>query len=166
MRRPGHTAGAFFITRKTTGVSRCASPESSVASLTNMLHYTYMENEPVAKRVLIVEDEKSLAKAMGFVITRHGFEIRTVYSGEEALEILRKEKFDMVLLDVLLPAKGGLETLQEMRSGGDKTPVIILSNLSDAETMKHAKELGAQDYLLKSSTPILQVIEQIKSYLK
>ena len=143
-----------------------ASRYASVASLTSMLHYIHMENEPVAKRVLIVEDEKSLAKAMGFVITRHGFEIRTVYSGEEALEILKKEKFDMVLLDILLPSIGGLETLREMRSGGDMTPVIILSNLSDAETMKQAKELGAQDYLLKSSTPILQVIDQIKAFLK
>ena len=122
--------------------------------------------EVVAKRILIVEDEKSLAQAMGFVITRHGFEIRTVYSGEDALAILAKEKFDLVLLDILLPEKGGLEILKEMRIGGNGTPVIILSNLSDAETIKRAKDLGAQDFLIKSNTPILDVIDQIKAFLK
>lgn len=124
-----------------------------------------MENEIIARRILIVEDESLLAEMMSFTITRHGFEIKTVYSGKEALETLGKEKFDLVLLDILLPDKGGLEILREMRSGNDNTPVIILSNISDEEIIKRAKELGAKEFLTKSNTPILDLIDRIKTHL-
>lgn len=124
-----------------------------------------MPNEAVARRILIVEDEKPLSRALGFKINRHGFEIQAVYNGEEALAMLAQEKFDLVLLDLIMPLKGGMEVLTEMRARGDQTKVVILSNLSDDATVKAARELGVKDFIVKSSTPIIDVIDRIKVLL-
>lgn len=128
-----------------------------------MLHAILHDMEDKVKKILIVENERVLAEMMGFTITRHGFEIRTVYGGQEALDILAKEKFDLVLLDILMPEKGGLEVLEEMRAWGNKVPVIIFSNLNDEATIKRATELGIKDFLVKADTTILDLIERIKA---
>ena len=124
-----------------------------------------MADETPSRKILIVEDEKPLARALGFKVSRHGFEIQAVYNGQEALDLLAKEKFNMILLDLVMPQKGGMDVLRELRARGDNTPVVFLSNLSDDETIRTAKELGAEDFLVKSSTPIIDVIDRIKVLL-
>lgn len=115
------------------------------------------------KRILIVEDEKPMAKALGFKLTHNGVETTVVYDGEEALAALAQEKFSLILLDLVMPKKGGIQVLEEMRKRGDNTPVIILSNLSDEHNRHRAAELGAADYLVKSSTPIAEVLQRINN---
>jgi len=118
------------------------------------------------KKILIAEDEKPIAKAMELKLVHSGFEVQVAFDGEEALEALKKEEFDLVILDLIMPKRDGFSTLQEIKKRGIKIPVIISSNLSQEEDFKKAKELGAVDFFIKSNTPINDIVESIKKYLK
>ncbi len=120
----------------------------------------------MAKKILIVEDEKSIAKAMELKLNHSGFECRTVFDGEEALKVLKTEKFDLIILDLIMPKKDGFATMEEIKKLGIKTPVIVSSNLSQEEDFKKAKELGEVDFFVKSNIPISEIVENIKKYLK
>jgi DNA-binding response OmpR family regulator len=117
------------------------------------------------KKVLIVEDEKPMARALQLKLEKEGFAVRTVFDGDEALELLLKEKFDIVLLDIMMPKKDGFAVLAELRERKDSTPVVVSTNLGQEEDAERAKKLGAQDYFVKSNTPIAEVIEHIKQTL-
>lgn len=117
------------------------------------------------KKILIVEDEKPMVLALELKLKNAGFKTKTASNGAEALDILAKEKFDVVLLDLVLPEKDGFAVLSEMRGRGDGTPVIVLSNLGQKEDVERAKELGADDYFVKAETPITEIIGHIKNVL-
>lgn len=119
----------------------------------------------IAKKILIIEDEKPMAKALELKLNKSGLETRVVFNGEDALQLLAKEKFDMILLDLVMPKMDGFAVLKELKSREIKTPVIVTSNLGQEEDAKKAKELGAIDYFIKSNTPIAQLVEYIKKYL-
>jgi DNA-binding response OmpR family regulator len=117
------------------------------------------------KKILIIEDEKPLAKALELKLNNNGYQAITVFNGEEALSLLKKEKFDLMLLDLVMPKMDGFGVLKKLQAMKNKTPVIILSNLSQEEDAKKTMELGAVDYFIKSDTPLAQVVESIKKYL-
>lgn len=117
------------------------------------------------KKILVVEDEKPIAKAMELKLNGSGFEAKVAFNGKEALELLKKEKFDLVILDLIMPEMDGFETLVEIKKRGIKTKVIVSSNLSQEEDFKKSKQLGAVDFFIKSDTPISEIVENIKKYL-
>lgn len=123
---------------------------------------------PRKKTILVVEDEAPLLKALGNKIKRAGFNVLEAKNGREGLIVLKKKRADLVLLDVVMPIMDGMTTLEKIF--GDKklskTPVIILSNLSDEEKIKESMEKGAHDYLVKSDWRIEDVIKKIKDKLK
>lgn len=114
------------------------------------------------KKILIVDDEKPLIRALELKFTNAGFEVMVAMDGEEALELLSKEKFDMVILDLVMPKKDGFEVLSELKAKGNKVPVIVLSNLSQEEDIKRVRELGAIDYLIKPETSIFELVSKVK----
>jgi DNA-binding response OmpR family regulator len=118
------------------------------------------------KHILVVEDEKSMARALELKLTSSGYDVTVAYDGSEALDALQKGTFDIALLDLIMPKVDGFEVLRQMKERGDKTPVIVSTNLSQSEDEKRAKELGAKDYFVKSDTPITEVIAYIKKVLK
>ena len=81
----------------------------------------------MAKKVLIVEDEKPLARALEF--THAGFETRTAHDGEDGLAVLEKEKFDLILCDLVMPKVDGFQVLQLLKDKKIRVPVIVLTNL-------------------------------------
>lgn len=117
------------------------------------------------KRVLIAEDDKPIAKALELKLKNSGFEVVVVENGEEAMTEVEKNTFDIVLLDLMMPKKDGFSFLEEVKVKGVKTPVIILSNLSQEGDMKRTKELGAVDYFVKSNTPLIDIVANIKKIL-
>jgi DNA-binding response OmpR family regulator len=117
------------------------------------------------KKILIAEDEAPMARALGLKLGRAGFEINTVSNGEEALEILASQNFDLLLLDLMMPKIDGFGVLSRLKEKGVKIPVIITSNLSQEEDAKRAKKLGAMDYIIKSNTPIAKVVEKVNKLL-
>jgi DNA-binding response OmpR family regulator len=78
--------------------------------------------------ILVVEDEHKLANAIAEGLLRNGYQVTVAYSGEAAIEKLRDHNFDLILLDIMLPRMGGLETLRELRRDGFKMPVLALTS--------------------------------------
>lgn len=113
-----------------------------------------------AKRVLVVEDEKPMAYALQLKLTRSGFKTAVVFGGEEALELLGRENFDLIVLDLVMPNVDGFAVLEELRRRKIMTPVIVISNLGQEEDIKRAKALGVRDYFVKSDTSIVTLVER------
>jgi len=118
-------------------------------------------------KILIAEDDNFLLLAVKDKLGRAGFDVITAVNGIEALEKMRSSKPDLVLLDLVMPQKGGFETLEEAQI--DKTlkkiPIIILSNLGHESDIKKAEELGAVDYIVKANFSLKKVVEKVKFYL-
>ncbi len=120
---------------------------------------------PDTKKILIAEDEKPMANALMLKLNHVGFEAKIASNGQETLDMLEKEKFDLVLLDLMMPKVDGFGVLAELKNRGDKTPVIITSNLSQEVDSKRALKMGATDYIVKSDTPLVKIIEHVKKIL-
>jgi len=118
------------------------------------------------KKILIMEDEKPMARAMVLKLTHAGFEATSANNGEEGLAILEKENFSLILLDLIMPKMDGFSVLEALKQKNIKTPVIILSNLSQEDDEKRAKELGAKDFFIKSNTPIAEIVERVNKFLQ
>src|SRR3569833_645844 len=102
-----------------------------------------------AIRVLVVDDEPAIRRALRPPLTELGFEMTEAPRGEMALELLRSEPFDAVLLDVNMPGIGGIETLRRIRAMAPRLPVVMLTVRDREEEKVNALELGADDYVTK-----------------
>ncbi|MBI4252908.1 response regulator [Candidatus Uhrbacteria bacterium] len=122
--------------------------------------------EKAKKKILIIEDEKSMARALELKLAFAGFESKAAGNGEEGLALLEKETFDLVLLDIIMPKIDGFAVLEALKEKKIKTPVIVLTNLSQDEDEKRAKSLGAKDFLVKSNTSIATIVEKVGQFLK
>lgn len=117
------------------------------------------------KKILIVDDERPLSQALTDALKKAGFVTKAAFDGQEALNILDMEKFDLILLDLLMPKMNGLDVLTQLKNRRYLTPIIVLSNLGDETEIKKAKELGAVDYFIKSDTPIADVLSHVQKIL-
>ncbi|HWG20865.1 MAG TPA: response regulator transcription factor [Terracidiphilus sp.] len=102
-----------------------------------------------AIRVLVVDDEPAIRRALRPPLTELGFEMAEVSRGEMALDLLRTEPFDAVLLDVNMPGIGGIETLRRIRAMAPRLPILMLTVRDREEEKVNALELGADDYVTK-----------------
>lgn len=102
-----------------------------------------------AVQILVIEDERKLAGAIAEGLERNGYGVTVAYSGEAALKHIHERRIDLILLDVMLPRLGGLETLREMRRGGLKTPVLVLTSKGSVDDRVRGLDAGADDYLVK-----------------
>ncbi|HSK93594.1 MAG TPA: response regulator transcription factor [Candidatus Angelobacter sp.] len=115
------------------------------------------------RRLLVVEDDRTLRQALTFNLTREGYEVTTASDGEAALEAARDERLDLIILDVMLPGMSGVEVLRALRGGGIATPVIILSAKGDEIDRVVGLKVGADDYVAKpfSRPELLARIEAV-----
>lgn len=100
-------------------------------------------------RILVVEDEFKLAKALREGLEADHYSVCTAHSGEEGFYILNEQPFDLVILDVTLPGRNGLEILATMRRRGNVTPVLLLTAKDSVEDRVCGLDAGADDYLVK-----------------
>jgi DNA-binding NtrC family response regulator len=104
---------------------------------------------PDKLRVLLVDDEVGLLESLTRLLTRRGISVRTATNGRLALDLLSREQFDVVVLDVRMPVMDGLAALREIRRTDSLTPVLLFSGHSDLEYVSGALKGGGTDYLLK-----------------
>jgi two-component system alkaline phosphatase synthesis response regulator PhoP len=104
-------------------------------------------------RILIVEDEADIALGLEKDLTRHGYDVRAVVDGEEAVRVGSREPWDLILLDVMLPKKDGFDVCQELRQAGIRTPIIMLTAKTHEAEKVLGLELGADDYVTKPFSP-------------
>ena len=118
------------------------------------------------KKILIFEDEKPMAHALELKLKHAGFDAKAVFNGEDGIKLLQKEKFSLILLDLIMPKMNGFAVLEALKAQKIETPVIVLSNLSQEEDEKRAKALGVKEFFIKSNTPIVKIVERVAQFLK
>jgi len=120
------------------------------------------------KKILFIEDEQSLQKTFEDVFKKEGYEIISALNGEVGLRLIKSEKPDLVLLDLILPKIHGLEVLEKIKKDPEtkNIPVIILTNIEGAKDVERALELGATTYLVKTSYALKDIVNKIKKTLE
>ncbi|MBE0476850.1 MAG: response regulator [Coriobacteriia bacterium] len=116
------------------------------------------------ERILVVEDTELLRRIYADKLAQEGYEVTTASDGLEALDIVRSEPVDLVLLDLIMPRVGGLEVLETLKQEPDTEhiPVIILSNLGQEADVERGLSLGAVDYLIKNQAKPAAVATKIR----
>jgi DNA-binding response OmpR family regulator len=118
------------------------------------------------KRILIIEDEDALREALCTHLTKQGYDVEAVFNTEEGLQRATEHPPDLILLDVITKSLHGAVFLQQLREEANPakdTPVIVLTNMDDAETLEKVNQYGISGYYVKSHTSLAKVAEAIKA---
>ncbi len=118
----------------------------------------------MAKKVLVVDDEKLIVKGIRFSLMQDGMEVDCAYDGEEALEMVRGREYDIILLDIMLPKMNGLEVCQTIREFSD-VPIVMLTAKGEDMDKILGLEYGADDYITKPFN-ILEVKARLKAIMR
>jgi two-component system, OmpR family, response regulator ResD len=113
------------------------------------------------KKILIVEDEKTLINVLVDKLTKEGYDINSAKNGQEGLSLALKNHPDLILLDIIMPIMDGMTMLDELRN----VKIIILTNLSDAEKEAQSSEKGVFDYMVKCDMTIDDIVKKVKEKL-
>jgi DNA-binding response OmpR family regulator len=116
-------------------------------------------------RILVVEDDRKVAKALREGLQAEHYDVRVASNGEEGFFLVNHETFDVVLLDLMLPRRDGIEVLTTLRKRGLQTPVLILTAKDTVEDRVHGLDLGADDYLVKPFA-FPELIARIRALLR
>ena len=121
-------------------------------------------------KILLVEDDPFLSSLLKTRLEKEKFEVTLARDGAQAVEALRANKPDLILLDIILPGKSGFEILEQVKSDPqlrDRTgvPVIIISNLGQESDLERGRELGAVDYFVKARVSIDDLVKKVYGFL-
>lgn len=117
------------------------------------------------KKILIVEDERVLSRALELKFSNLGFKVRLAFDGAEALDFIKKDKFDIILLDLIMPNVSGFDVLLKLKQEKNKIPIVVTSNLGQENDLKKACDLGALKYFVKSNVGIVEIVNYVKDFL-
>jgi len=122
----------------------------------------------MAKKILIVEDDKFLRELIAKKLSEEGFIVEEASDGEEGIRKIKEGRPDLILLDLILPNIDGFEVLEKIKEDLETKPipVIILSNLGQKEDIERGLKLGAFDYLVKAHFTPGEVIEKVRNALR
>jgi len=120
--------------------------------------------EERAKRVLIAEEDRFLRHTAARVLRHHGFEVSTAGDGEEAIERIRTDRPDLVLLDVPMPRVHGLEVMRVVRADGanDAVKIVVVSDPSPDVDADHCRHAGATDFLVKADISLDDLVRYVR----
>ena len=118
-------------------------------------------------KILIIEDEEIISELLQKKLEKEGYEITRAGDGVEGLEKMKEAKPDLILLDIVMPKKGGFEVMEEMIKNKElkSIPVIVISNSGQPVELNRAKELGATDWLIKTEFDPQEVIKKVKKQI-
>ena len=118
-------------------------------------------------KILFVEDEQALQRAMGDMLEQAGYKMLKALDGETGLAMAKKEVPDLILLDLILPKKNGFEFLEELKkdASAKNIPVIVLTNLEGSAEVERALSLGATTYLVKANYKLDELLGKIELVL-
>lgn len=100
-------------------------------------------------KILVADDEKDLARATRMILNYSGYDVDVAYNGKEALEKVKNDNYDIIILDIMMPIMDGIEALKEMRKAGINTPIILLTARAGIDDKVEGLDAGANDYLTK-----------------
>lgn len=118
-------------------------------------------------KILLVEDDSFLLGMYATKFELEGFQVIVAEDGEKAVRVALKELPDIILLDIILPKLNGFEVLKQLKAEAAtaKTPVILLTNLSQRDEIEQGLKMGAEDYLIKAHFMPSEVVDKIKKVL-
>jgi len=116
--------------------------------------------------ILVAEDDAVLREVYTKKFTLSGYTIRTAKNGEEAIGEIQKKTPDILILDINMPVLDGFGVLQQYPHDKRSFPVILLTNFGDDHNRQRGKELGADDYFIKSEMTIRKLLEMVETLLK
>lgn len=121
----------------------------------------------MGKKILVIEDEATLQKALVEMLEQSGYEVSSALDGERGWELVKEQKPDLILLDIILPKMDGFDVLRSIKGSPETagTPIIILTNLGDLSNIQKALELGASTYLVKADFHLDDVLRKVESTL-
>ena len=119
------------------------------------------------KKVCIVDDDENVREIYHTKFTQEGFEVLLAINGEEGMKIIREKKPDIILLDLQMPVKGGVEVLQDLSLDKElsRIPVIVLSNLDNEDAYKAVGQFETHFYLIKSLTTPQKAVDYVREVL-
>lgn len=117
--------------------------------------------------VLIVEDDQFLRSLAAKRLEKEGLQVKDAEDGDKAIAAIDGQKFDLILLDLLLPGTDGFAVLEKARQSANAkdTPIIVFSNLGEKADIERAKKLGANDFLVKANFTLDDIVGKIASFL-
>ncbi len=121
-----------------------------------------------APRILLIEDENDIITMYDLCLNREGYNVDIARNGAWGLKLARDRKYDLIIMDMVMPAMSGLDLLKKLRAESlhQNTPIIVLSNSAQDKEIKEAEVNGARNYLLKSLTTPASLVKEVKKYLK
>jgi len=119
----------------------------------------------MVKKILVVDDEPSIVTLLKFNLEQAGFEVLTASDGNEGYDTARREKLDVIILDLMLPGMDGMDVCKQLRLGKINTPILMLTAKSDELDKILGLELGADDYITKPFSP-REVVARVKAILR
>jgi two-component system, OmpR family, response regulator CpxR len=117
-------------------------------------------------KVLLVDDEKDFVEALAERLETRGYKVSKAFSGDECLAVLRKEPVDVVLLDVLMPGKDGVDTLREIKQLDPLVEVMMLTGHATVDSAIQGLKLGAYDYLKKPTDTAELISKILRAYAR
>jgi two-component system response regulator PilR (NtrC family) len=99
--------------------------------------------------ILIVDDEKDICMALNILLTKEGYAVKEAYNGEQALELIKKENFDIVMTDIKMKKMDGFEVLKQVQKVSSETVVIMMTAFASVGSAVEAMRAGAADYITK-----------------
>ena len=132
-----------------------------------MVYLTNQKLIKTMKKILFVEDEPTLQKALKEVLEKEGYNVLPASNGEEGLSSAKEQKPNLILLDLILPKMDGFEVLKNLKADNEckDIPVIVLTNLEGSSDVGRAIELGATTYLVKAQYSLEEVTKKIKEVI-
>ena len=100
-------------------------------------------------KILLADDEKELARAVGTILKYSNYEVNIVNNGKEAVEMVKENMYDLIIIDVMMPVMDGIQALKEMRKNNIKTPIMLLTAKAQIDDKVEGLDSGANDYLTK-----------------
>jgi two-component response transcriptional regulator (cheY-like receiver and winged-helix DNA-binding domains), putative len=100
-------------------------------------------------KILLAEDEQQLSRVLETAMTHEGYQVDVAFDGQEAVDLAKENAYDLMILDIMMPVKTGIEALKEIRQTGNTTHVIMLTAMSEVDDKVTGLDAGADDYLTK-----------------
>jgi CheY-like chemotaxis protein len=119
------------------------------------------------KKILIAEDDFFIRDIYSKVFSASGYQVEVAVDGEETLEKIKNQQYDLIILDIMMPKLTGLDVLRQLRvmlAPIKDTPVFILSNLGQQNIIEEAFKIGMDGYMIKSQMTPQQIVEEINTY--
>ena len=119
-----------------------------------------------SNKILVIEDNRPLAKALVMKLKDEGYDVQVAYDGKEALEKVANDGIDLFLLDLIMPEMDGFTFLEELKKKEVEAGIIVVSNIDSEESVQKLKNFGIYDYLIKADYRLEEIVDKVNAYFE